>query len=61
MLQKTRFLNRSVLQEGQTGVGVAIPAEVRDDLQLEAGKDGSKVDMEYNRDDRQLVVHLPEP
>ena len=60
-LSKNRYLNRCLLQEGQDGVGVGIPAEVRDDHDLEAGRDGDTVDLEYNRDDRTLVVHLPDP
>ena len=61
MLSQKRYFNRALLQEGQDGVGVGIPSEVRDDFDLQAGAEGDTVDMEYDREEGELVVHLPDP
>lgn len=60
MLQKKRFFGRSVLPNGDGNAAVGIPAEVRRDVGLEPGSDGDLVDMEYDREERTLTVHLPD-
>lgn len=60
MLQQTSYLCRSVLPHGETGAAVGIPADVRRDVELEAGEGGDVVDLEYNREEGTLTVHLPE-
>jgi len=57
MLSQTAFLSRSVMPHGESGACVGIPADVRRDTGLEAG---DNVDLEYNREESTLTIHLPD-
>jgi len=50
------YFGRSVLPNGQTGAAVGIPAEVRNDLDLEPGEGGDTVDLRYYREERKLEI-----
>lgn len=57
MLQKTSWLCRSLLPHGDGGVCVTVPASVVEDCDLDTG---DSVDLEYDRRDGELRIHLPE-
>lgn len=57
--KQATYLCRAVLPVGNGGIAVGIPAEVRDDLGIEAGKDGNKVDLTYDREEREITIHFP--
>lgn len=52
-LRRIPFLARSILPVGAGSTAVTIPAEVRDELDLETGE---PVDLVYNRDEAELTV-----
>jgi bifunctional DNA-binding transcriptional regulator/antitoxin component of YhaV-PrlF toxin-antitoxin module len=56
-LKKSNFLHRKVLPAGQQGKSITIPAEVWRDIGLEVG---DAVDLQYDREESVLTVHLPE-
>lgn len=60
MLRHADFIGRSVIQNGPNGAAVRIPSKVRDEVGLEAGREGDLVDMRYDREDRTLTIHFPE-
>lgn len=55
------FPGRAVLQNGEDGAAIGIPALVQNELDVEAGKDGDAVDLTYNRDEGSLKIHFDVP
>jgi len=54
-LTQFRWLGRSVLPHGETGIVVGVPAAVRDDLEL---TDDDCVDVQYDREAETLTIHF---
>jgi len=55
MLSQASFLARKVLPHGESGAVVGIPADVRRDADIEPG---DPVDIEYNKENGTMTVHL---
>ncbi|WP_227132323.1 DUF1905 domain-containing protein [Halorubellus salinus] len=53
---KKPYFDRSIFPTGGGGAAVGIPAEVRRDQDLEPGKDGDTVDLEYDRKEATLTI-----
>lgn len=56
-LQQTSYLARSLVQHGEDGVAVRLPAEVRDDQDVTIS---DSVDLDYDRETNALTIHFPD-
>jgi len=56
-LRQTSYLARSLVQHGEDGVAVRIPAEVRDDAEITIS---DSVDLDYDRQEGELTVFFPD-
>ena len=57
---KKPYFDRSIFPTGGGGAAVGIPAEVRRDQDLQPGKDGDTVNLEYDREAGELTIFFPE-
>jgi len=57
-IQQVTFLGRAVHPSGHGCCAIGIPSDVQHDLDLEPGKGGDLVDMEYDREEETLTIHF---